>query len=436
MNSIKMSMWFLLTHAKVFMVVMIIFFGFTMLVMFFSQMPEVQAIIMILQAFVFLGIYLGGSVAKLKKNHLWINNKKYKYSILNAFFIIIGLSGLIMMPILYSALTKSLLILLLPFCTAVFFSFVVLGQNVLFKFLIPATPIIILKLFRIQVGLEIIILLIVASTMLLIFVMYKNLLDDYVNHTDKKNINDSKTIAFTTTGLSAKQYKKINYALGRWVSQWLMNSKKTIDWSILMPHTRLTVFTLYYSIPLFVGLFLVSTDVRKLFYVFVLIILPNIFFAIIMESRHLLGQTKFIAHVFSGDNHRQLKNKILFALDKNILINCVVFLISILFIIKFHSIPVQQSSLLVSYVATFLITLAIYPIFLCLNWVNISFMLILLSSIYGYGMYSMIKWIYAHTHLSMTLPYISALVVVGLLLRLLSQSIWWHRPIETLYKNN
>jgi hypothetical protein len=74
---------------------------------------------------------MGGSLVKLKKIYLWKNNLKYKKTILNAFFMIITIATISMLPVMYSVLSYSLLLLLLPFCIAVFASFIVSGKNII-----------------------------------------------------------------------------------------------------------------------------------------------------------------------------------------------------------------------------------------------------------------------------------------------------------------
>jgi len=428
-------MWFMLMYSKLFLFVLLIFIAFTFLVVLNSRMPQFQSVLMILQASVFLGVFLGGSLAKLKKNYLWKNNQYYKSSILNAYFIIAVITGLVLMPLLYSIYNNSFLMLLMPICISIFASQAVLGKNILHKILIPATPIFLLQLIRLQVDINIVYIMIIVTTIVLVYSMYKNLFYTYGSNVHNETKNSTNTIAFMTTGMSASRIISINYSLGVLVSKWIMRSKRTVDWSLLMPHTRLTIITFYYTISMLVLLLFVGIKMRALIGVFSLMILPNLFIGIIMESRHLLRQLKFFSHVFTGNNHRQLKSKILFALDKNMLVNALVYIAIIMLMIQVLSISIPITPLLISMVVIIGVTISIYPLLLCLNWLNISMLLIAIISIYGFSLYKIILWINKNTQLATTIPYVIAFAASCLLLRVITQYIFWNRPIEKLLKN-
>ena len=179
MNSIKQSIWYLLTHSKIFLGIFAIFAVFTMLININGHLSLIEATSLNLQLFIFLGVYLGGSLAKLKRNYLWNNNKKYKHAILHAYFIIILFFCVCIAPFLWTFVKISPLIIAMPFCISIFASHLVLGKNLLLKVLIPAIPIFIFQITKFGFGLNTALLLILIVTVVLVILMYKNIFYHY-----------------------------------------------------------------------------------------------------------------------------------------------------------------------------------------------------------------------------------------------------------------
>ena len=398
-------------------------------------MKNLQIMGLIVQFSLFLGVYLGGSVAKLKQNHLWKNNRKYKNNILNAYFIIVMLTGVCMIPLIYSLKDISLLILLMPISICVFSSHLVLGKNIIYKIIIPAIPIILFQLTYLKVNLDIVLLLIVIATVVLSVFMYKNIFYQYQSMAPSLQTDNNNKMAFMTTGLNYSQMNKINGMLGLFLSKWILSGKKKVDWSILMPHTRLALLTLFYSLCLLLVMSMTDAKIQNMISVFPLMLLPNIFLGLVMESCHLMKQTRFYSHVFTGNKHKQLKNKILIAMDKNMLINAAVFVAMTVLVINVLSIGVPINALLLSMSVIIALSMAIYPLLMCLNWVNISMLLIIVLLIYGKTLYEIIKWVYANHQLALSPIYITAFLGMCLLLRISTQVIFWNRPMEALLKN-
>lgn len=435
MNSIKLSVWFLLTQSKLFLGVLIGFAAFTIAIILIKSTSKFQSLSLIFQLFLFMGVALGGSVAKLKRNYLWKINSHYKNSILHGYLLIILCVGLSFLPFLWTFTIISPLILAMPICTSVYASHMVLGKNLLYKFMIPAIPLGIFQLTKLGFGINTVLLLIVLATMVLILLMYKNFFYQYSDHQITDQQDKANTVAFMTTGLSHKHMSKLNGLIGIVVSKWVMHGKKNLDWSVLMPHTRLTLMTLFYSLFLFVFMTITDPNVQKMHGKFALMILPNMFLGLVMESRNLLNQTKFFAHVFTGDKHKQLKRKILFAMDKNFLINVIVFVAMTLLIINMLSINVPINPLLLSLAVVICISFAITPILMCLSWINLSLLLIIILVGYAGLLLALITWIYKNPLLVTTVPYVTVFVTSCLLLRVVAQYLFWQRPIEQLLKN-
>lgn len=396
---------------------------------------EIKSLYLLIAVAVFLGVYLGGGLANLKKNYLWKISKKYKNSLLHGFLIIIVAINTMVILGLYPSLVNAKLILLLPFCLSVFASQMVLGKNLLFKVLVTSVPLVIAQLYRINVSLDVIVALIVVATAVLIYTMYQNLFYQFGTHLkQEKDKNNENLVAFATTGLNAAQLNKLNYRIGLIVAKWVTNSRKLIDWAILMPHTRLTLVTLFYVSFIFLSIVLTSHKMRALMPMFAFMFLPVMITGTLIESRNLFRQTRTIAHIFIGKQHRQLKNKILFSLDKNLLVNILVFILGVFLIIKVLSISITLKTMMLSLVAIATISMSVYPYLLCLNWVNLSALLIGSMFLYITLLYKVIKWININPSLAMTWPYVVSFIAVCLLLRGITQYIFWRREFEVLLK--
>ncbi len=266
--------------------------------------------------------------------------------------------------------------------------------------------------------------------------MYKDLFYQFgVQLKQEKDKNNENLVAFATTGLNAAQLNKLNYRIGLIVAKWVTNSKKLIDWAILMPHTRLTLVTLFYVCFIFLSIALTSQKMRPLLPMLTFMFLPIMITGTLIESRNLFRQTRTIAHVFTGKQHHQLKNKILFSLDKNLLVNIIIFILGVILIINVLSISVMFKTMMLSLVAIAAISMSVYPYLLCLNWVNLSALLIGSMFIYITLIYKVIKWININPGLAMTWPYVVSFIAVCLILRGLSQNIFWRREFEALLKN-
>ncbi len=449
MSPINQSIKYLLLNSKVYLIILVVFIISIMIIErglnlntleskpFISglSVSDLRSITLFFCASVFLGVYLAGGLVNLKKNYLWKISKKYKNSLLHGFFIITFIVNAILVVGLNPSLVNAKLMLLLPLCFTVFASQMVLGKNLLVKVLVTPIPLFIAQLYRFNVSLDAIVMLTVLATAILIYTMYKNLFYQFGVHLNiNENKNNANLVAYATTGLNASQLNNINYHVGLIVAKWITGSRRVLDWAILMPHTRTTLITLFYVVLMLATMVLTGDKVKSQVPLFTVFFLPMIIIGTLIESRNLFRQTRTVAHVFTGKNHRQLKNKMLFALDKNIAVNIMVFLACILLTIHFFSITVALQTMLLTFVAITFISLSIYPYLLCLNWVNLSALLIGSMFIYISGLYKVIKWIASNPELAMTLPYLASFIMVCLTLRILTQYIFWQRKFEALLK--
>ena len=383
---------------------------------------------------VFLGTYLGGALQSLKQNYLWIINQHYRNTLMAAYLIIIGFISLLQIPLLYLNLNMTVLILSVPFCITIFSSHMVLGKNLLHKILIPAFPFALYQLHRLNISLTVIIVLLIIGTLMLITAMYLNRFypDNSTRLTTNQGLENTTAVA---TGLNLKWVTSFNYTIGIFIAQWVSRSKRNIDWAIIMPHTKLALFSLLYVLLIMLFVLMNDDKDKPVIEIFTVMFLSASIISMVMESRQLIRQTRVFAHVFSGLKHRQLKNKILFSLDKTFIFNSVIFVIGILLATRAFSVPLDTSYVLFATLIVIAIALSFYPILLCLSWINISLTLIVAIMTYALLIFFSVRWLKFHPEEVMTAPYIIIFIITCLLLRAITQKIFWQRPIETLMKN-
>ena len=444
MQAVKPSMKFMMTHSIVsFILVLIIMVFFSVFQILISSdgtstnKAMMGALLINITLSVFLGTYLGGALQSLKQNYLWTINQHYRNTLMAAYLLIIGLISLLQIPFLYLNLNSNMTILVLsvPFCIAVFSSQMVLGKNFLHKILIPAFPFALYQLHKINISLTAIIILLLIGTLMLIVSMYFNRFypDNSARLASSQGYNN--TTAVVATGLNLKWVTSFNYRIGIFMAQWVSRSKRNIDRAIIMPHTKLALFSLLYVLLIMLFVLMNDDKDKPVIETFTVMFLSASIISIVMESRQLIRQTRVFAHVFSGRQHRQLKNKILFSLDKVFVLNSLVFITGILLATEIFSVTLNTSYVLSATLVVIAIALSFYPILLCLSWVNISFTLIVTIMTYALLIFFSVRWLKFHTEEVMTPAYIITFILACLLLRTITQKIFWQRPIETLMKN-
>jgi hypothetical protein len=442
MNQFSRTTWMMLTHSVVslfFILVFIVFNTvFQVIIMrdqasTFKAMLGAIAISMTLS--VFIGVYLAGGLQKLKQNYLWSISKKYKYTLLAAFLFLALMLNLMVIPVLYVNIKHIPLLFSLPFCMTIFSAFLVLGKNIIQKIFIPAIPILITQLYRFNLSYNTLLLIIIAATLLLIILMFFG--KSY--STSIKQISKEQTslesMNFATTGLSSKFITNFNFRIGTFLSKIIVNKKKNIDWAIIMPHSKLALFSIFYVALIGFTVLFVVDDGGEMIQAFTVLFLSTSLISLVMESRLLIRQTRTIAHVFNGAEHRKLKNKILLSIDKNLLINSSVFIFGIAFFAQVFSIPFDTVDMLFITLIISCFLLAYYPLLLCFQWVNITFSLVFAVSIYAAGLFLLLRNVKPYLESDNLIWYIMLTFIGCIIIRLITQKIFWQKPYELLLKN-
>ncbi len=440
MKAVKQTIGLMLTHSvAMFISVLLI----TVIFAFFqynlslygnsSGSSFLPALMINLTLAVLMGVFIGGAMKSLQLNYLWKINQHYRNVLIAAFLLIAVSYCLILMPALYLNTQQLSLMFLLPFCIIIFSSHMVIGQNLWHKILIPAVPLGLFQLTKYGVELTTIIIVLFIATFGLIYFMYNNYF-----YRERSPISHEKenSLAVATTGLNLKWVMAFNYYIGLVLTKWIARSKRNIDWTIIMPHTKLALFSFLYVI-LIMGFVLMNSEKgdKPLLEPFTIMFISASFISLIMESRQLLRQTRVFSHIFSGNKHRQLRNKILISMDKMFIVNSIVFVVGIFLVAYAFSKPINAQYILYTVTAVILFALAYYPILLCMNWINISFTLLASITVYAGTIIATARWINIHTVDLLSSPYTWMFIVACLLLRGITQTIFWKRPFELLLKN-
>lgn len=441
MKQLNQSIRFMLTHSIVsisLVITVMIFFTVFHLTISPDQSSLkriIGAITISITMSVFFGIYFGGALNKLKQNYLWNISRSFRQSLLGAFLISLIVLNMILATVLYQSLKHMPLIMVMPLCASVFSAYLVLGKNIFYKLLIPAIPIVLTQLYRVNLSFNTIFVLIIVATMALVFLMFIEKYNSGNSRAKTKSQKDKDLISFAATGLNNNTVVKLNSWIGDVVSSMILRKKANLDWAIIMPHHKLALFSLFYVLLVVISTKLISVEGKQLVEGFSILFLGSSFMNILMESRILFRQTRTISHVYGGINHGELKSRILRSLDKNLLLNSVVFISGIIILASALSIPFDLYKLLLSSAVITVVALSYYPILLCFKWINITVSLVLAVCVYVFLAYISLKGLkHSQENVSLSL-YFAVLFIIGFGIRLFTQKVFKSISIDNLLKN-
>lgn len=440
MHAINHSMRLLVTHSMVSLIVVsAVLIVFALLQLFFAHasdapgqatmgMLSINAIISI-----YFGIYFAGGLNKLKQNYLWKVNSHYRNALMMAYLILLCMINAVQLPFLYLNLHLSFAILLLPFCISVFSSQLVLGKNVLYKVLIPCLPLLLLQLIKFGISLNTIMIVIFASCIGVIIAMYYGFLQKDINQQKRQNTGFQDNTMVQSTGLSLKWLTIINHFLSQFVTKSIGKSPSKIDLAVIMPHTKLAIYSLFYLILMVLLASISSKKHINLIEGFAPLFLAAYAVNLVMETTHLIKQTKSFAHTFTGQ--QQFKNRILYAFDKAMLLNIAVFTAGLYVLCYIVNIELNPIYLLLMLMITTGIVLAYAPLLLCFNWLNINFSLITVTTIYAVLHFYALRWFKGYYQSDAILSFMLIFFMVCALVRTLTQWMYWQQPFEKLLKS-
>ncbi|RLA00556.1 MAG: hypothetical protein DRQ47_09325 [Gammaproteobacteria bacterium] len=438
MSSFSRSAWLLLSHSMItllsIMPLVILFFVFQYN-MLTSEIPAEKlyqaSLLLNIAMNGFLGIYLGSSLSLFKQHHLWVINRRYRNTLLAAFLFNIGVFS--SLPIIFSFLFTGQMQLLtfLPFCVSLFSAHIVLGKTLFRRMALFSYPFILLiLLYQTEIEAEPLMLLLLVATALLIKSMYRTGSYKKASKEDLMNAD-----IFGHTALKASWVSKINYRIGLLISGWIVSTKKNIDWAIFMPQTKLMLGALLNLIILITMVALLNRDGRMPVEQLAILFVATSLLGVVMEARNLISQTKTFAHVFAGKDHSQLKKTILIRISRVLIFTSTVFLLATYVMADFFGATMNLQYLIIVFLATVFITLAMLPIFLCVTWNKASLALIAVVIFYGWSVVYVAHWLTLNLEAGLKLPEIIIFAVACLLTALFSRAVYNRRPMELLLKS-
>jgi len=438
MGQIKKTIWFMLTHSKVSMIAVLTLALFVL----FAQVvgiPEVQhsndkviEISVTLNGLLsaFIGIYIGAGLLKIKQVYLWSTNSYFRHTVLASFYIITGFISLLQTWAMLINLEEFQILALAPFCIAMFSAQAVLGENYLLKIFIPTIPIILAQLSYLGFDYNLIVLCLLAATLLLIYSMYKS------GVYRRSSVKQALALVTVSETQHLNPYViKFNSYVGHFFSKIISNKKQDISWAISLPLTSIGIFTILPVLLVIGSTLLLGKGKLPILEPYSLMIMSTLIISILIESRMLLRQTRSFAHVFGGKNNVVTKQKILKSLDKNIILNCLYFILTIMVLGWLLKLEMSPQYLMIASVSIIIIGLAIYPLLLRLVWVNVSWQLVIGVSTFAALIFVVCRWLKNHNLDDMLSMEVFSFIISMTILRFIAKQLFIKSSYESLLKN-
>ncbi|TQV86926.1 hypothetical protein [Aliikangiella coralliicola] len=438
MRQVRQTLWNLFSHSWITLIAItiltIVFVSFQ-LIIYVAEIQQSDAFkastMTNLVLACFWGIYIGGALLRLKQYYLWKINQCFRQTLVTTYLGLLGVFNLLLIFPAYLNINSnhSPLVLVAPFCVSIFASQVVLAKSLILRAIVPVTPFIIGQLYWLNVDESLIMLLIIASTCGLIYYLYQS---SSYRRTEPQDMVFP--VASQSTGFKPSIVFKFNYFISLMIANHITKNKKNVSWSILLPHSKLAIFSFFYVLLIFVFLIFLGGAKKSMLEVFTLIFISTSLIAIVMEARQLLPQVKLFSHVFTEVDHRRLKNKILISLDKAFTYNGLIFITGAFLVGQLLSLESDALYFFSASIATLLIAMALHPLLLCLTWINVSLTQILVVSVYFLAIFFVSGWIEAN-HNSLFYSWEVLLFFICLVItRTLAQVLFWKKPLEKLLK--
>ncbi|MCW8998327.1 MAG: hypothetical protein OQK04_06390, partial [Kangiellaceae bacterium] len=411
-----------------------VFFIFAQAGLALGPAPEervFRAVIMInLVMSTFLGVYFAGAQLSLKQFYLWKVNPRFRTTLMLAFLILVGSSTLLITIAFAFNINQRWLFLILPFCASIFAAQLVLETTLVKRTLAVIIPIGISQLQWLEIHEAFYLIPIFMIAMFYIRRMYSPSYFRQTGYMDIMSINKAQL-----TNSKPKIIIAANHYLGEFVSRWILKSKAVIDWAITMPHSKLALITSIWLFTLIPFFLIVGGGKPELLESFVFMFTASVSISMAMESRLQFFQLKSFAHIFSGQNHRELKNKILRSVDKTILVNCLVLLVGSMALAYLLDEKLDYYLLFSISMMIISVSLVFSPVLLCLTWIKVTFSQVSVLVLYGASLFAIAK-LMAHFQEQLGHSVIIFVVIAfAFICRQLTQRVFWVKPLEQLLRN-
>ncbi len=374
---------------------------------------------------VFVGIYLGGGVIKLKQTPMWTIYSHYKKNLLSSFFIAALLIGTIQsISLLYSGWDIATAILG-PTAIIILTAQILTGKNIIMMLLFPAAPFILFQLTHYQVSNFHILVLLVSFASLAIFTMDSN----------RKLVWSPASIFNFSQNVKLQFNNPLLNRTNNWCVDFLQkfintSPKGKIAVALIHPSTRYGISLLVSSLLIF---FFMQLDDKNglspliIFSAYIIAFLP---ITLLMEVQALSKQTKSFVHVLSSDQHGYFKILIAKMVDQRMIILTSLFTLFVIILASLFQ-QTDEIFLVIRFSITItLIFMAMQPLMLCLDWFNIGFKLLLAMSIYALSVFLLCRWHFQHELSELLSLEVLAVAILLISIRLISIRYWKRQPME------
>lgn len=385
-----------------------------------NQKELILSILMVNVFSIVSGIYLGQGYSKLKQSYIWIINKKYQKHLIKTSLILSIIFSIFFVPFILVDLVNSVLFMLVSFITIMYCIHVAIG-NILLKRALLVLPFLYLFLINNKyTNISILTLFIIIQTLAMVILIIINF-----RKTKNQQTQVYKLAIDKNPEILRKKFigNKIDYYIGKIILKFKWSKKSKINIAIMSPVSITGIHSFFY-IPIVIYLSLINgynnssitvETVSSMIFAFLLIVS-------FLHTLPLLKQTSKFAHIYMGKNHAVLKNKILLAIDKALLVNSIVYIGGILIIINLFSLSINVQYFLITSIIVFTIALAIYPVVLSMNHFIPFPILMILSIVVYFGVISFnTYWILPNISKVLSFPYISFYLFSCLIIRQVSQ---------------
>ncbi len=382
---------------------------------------ELVGVLVVLSISIVFGGLLFKGKSKLTETYIAMNNKSYQNHINISLIITSVLFGLIISIFYYQGIYQFIVYFLISTITTLFIISSINNQFSYKRISLLLAPFFMIwhEDFMISERLSLILITLDYFIMVIIILRYNRKLstlkfrfvaDDLIDNAEKNSCYLGSKIGSIIVNLKSFRQGKIDFSI---------KSPFVITGLIgVMGFSLLLVYSFLAKISL--------SD---------LLILPNILIALFVlmisvnSSKLMSGTTKF-AHVYTGGNHKQFKNKLLASFDKSILLNSLIFLSLLFFVLTIDSIPFDYRYLLVSSAAVFIFSISFYPIIICCCRKKIVRLIPLV--IYTLINFFIIYQIFAKGINNISKVELLSFIVLCIVFRVFAQMLLWNTSYEKL----
>lgn len=432
MNQLKKTIWFIFTYDieklvlfSIFMILYIPMHYYNLTRKMLESSELINQILLIYILSVVFGFFIASGLSQLKKSYIYLINKHYQQHLKRIAIIVATVFGLIMVLIYSNNIYISILHFLIVVTVVANINYSRVNRTILADLIIFGFPLFLFLRDKFLLSQNTLLIMTVIHVCLMLFMAYYN-------------YNNSKVISSQTKeGLKETNNElcggDLNYKLGKVITKFKGFYKGKIDFAISTPVMKLGIFGITFIISLIlIYLFYKKGEISIDIVLNILIALYFVFTA--LGSKNLINQTTKVAHVFRGKNHKQLKNKVLFAIDKILILNISIFLGCIFITAQLLSLPINSEYILISTLALFLFGMASYPMIISADVEPILRILPILA--YAVLTILLIFWLYHNLEKAQTFEYAIPYTISCLALRLIAQNLFWETPYEKLVKIN